>query len=355
MTQPIINCDWLQIHVDTRKLNRQQKVYELRTLEGVRTRTFSEVIDIYYSGRPVGTLQHKPFSPRIPEGCGVLKIENYILYCRDRQAIISDIIKTLALTTLGTTRIDIAGDFQEIGGRLPEQLVSDLLTGKLRKVGHARQSIIGQEEVTAYGRKEWQYLRYGSRSSRITAYLYDKTRELTEEHDKPYIRAIWKANGFATKKRHTWRLEFSIKGRDMSFISTETGEVLPQYWQYWLDGSCMRDIYRALCVHYFNIALNDHARPRCCTPLPLWKDYGKSDILVKYLEPTRHNNRSDKILLKKLLTLSEEVYDAELLALASATATKFAEVKHLTAWARLNNLTPYLYDELQIQTSANDA
>lgn len=336
--QPIINVDWLQIHVDTSHINTAQRQYQLRTLEGVRTKTFAKVTEIRRDNRLIATLHHQPHSPKLPKGCGVLKIENYILYTDSRQNIISQLIRTIGLTTISTTRIDICGDFQQIADRDPQQLVTDIIKGDIRKIGHARQSIIGNETITAYGKREWQYLRYGSRSSRISAYLYNKSKELRDDHDKPYIRAIWASNGLAIKKRDTWRLEFSIKGRDMKYISTETGEILPQDYRYYLSGDVLTDIYRALCNHYFAISLNDHTRASNCTPISLWRELGGSNILVKYIDPTRHNNRADKIFLRKLLTIGEELTDTTTIDIAHTLADRYMHIKNLRGWATEQNL-----------------
>lgn len=348
ITQPIISVDWLQIHVSTKEMRHRAKGYQIEKIEGAKSRTYSEVWKIAKDHRPVAQLQCAPFSPKLPPWSGVLKVENYILYTASRSTIIDQILTDLRLDPRGMTRIDICADFQKIADRDPQQLIQDIIEGQVRKVGHSAQSIICDEQQTAYGRREWQYLRYGSRSSRISTYMYNKTKELNDVSDKPYIRALWKCNGFAIKKRSTWRLEFSIKGRQMKFISTDTGEILPNDYKLWLTPSVATDVYRALCNHYFALVIPDHTRTRKCTPIPLWPTMGSSEIMIKYLDPTHHNNRADKIFIRKLANIASELYDQDTIKLAGELLERYVDVKKMNEWFKDNvNKTPQPY-ELQL-------
>lgn len=339
LKQPLINCDWLQLHIDTRTMRRTVSGYDI-IQQPIRTKTFATVLKVSRDGRDICTIACDPHSPKLPAGCGTLKLENYILYTTGRLSILSQIIQDLNINALGITRIDIAGDCQTIADREPEELIKQILNGEVIKVGHAKQSIIGVDQVTAYGRRHWEYLRYGGRSSRVSAYLYNKSKELRDESDKPYIRALWAANGFAKKKRDTWRLEFSIKGRDIQHINEETGEVLEQDWHRLLTTDAMATLYTALCRHYFSLAKNDHTRRTRCSPLPLWREKGDCNILLKYLDATKHNNRSDKIFLRKLITLPQELQDPDIIRDAADLAIRYAQIKDLTQWMQAEQLKP---------------
>lgn len=341
--EPIINCDWLQIHCDASRLKSRYYGYNVETKD-VRTRTFAKLMEISRDGRHIAQLQYQPHSPKLPRGCSILKIENYILYSTSRADIIRQLIEDFDLITIGTTRIDIAGDFQRIADRSPETLVNDILTGNVIRIGHSKQTVIGDDQLTAYGHRRWQYLRYGSRSSRISAYLYNKTRELSDVSDKPYIRAIWAANGFAKYKRDTWRLEFSIKGRQMHYIEEDTGEVIPNDWRRLLDDAQLSRLYWALCRHYFRLAIPDHTRRTNSTLLPLWRDRGQSNVLVKYLDASRHNNRADKIFLRKLINMADELQDPDIIRMATDLAKRYATAKDLDQW-RAAQLLQYRYSD----------
>jgi hypothetical protein len=334
----LISCDWLQIHADGSDFRHDHPNYNIQRLP-VKSRTFDEVWNISKEGKTVATLARKPFSPKIPKGCATIKFENYILYNINRCAIIDQIMSDLCLYTLGTTRIDICGDFRRIANRLPEVLIRDILEERIYKVGHAKATTIGdhqQQRFTTYGTagrtNTFSYLRYGSRTSRISTYLYNKTKELNEEHDKPYIRDMWRENGWHGDM-NVWRLEFSIKGRDMKFIEKDTGEVLPNNPKLWIKNDIMPTIYKSLCGHYFDLRYKTQQRKDREQAIPLWNNEEIGQHLIKKLDATRHSNRADKIFARKLANIANETTNTEIINLAAELGRLYIKEKRLGAWA----------------------
>lgn len=312
----------------------------------VKSRTFAEVWNISKDGRTIATLQRIPWSPKINKNCGTLKIENYILYHQNRCEIIDQITNDLKLYVIGTTRIDIAGDFRRIAGRLPELLIRDILEERVYKVGHAKVTTIGHQnhtnqQFTSYGTagrtNTFSYLRYGSRSSRISTYLYNKTKELNEEHDKPYIRDMWRENGWLGDQ-NVWRLEFSVKGREMKFIEKDTGEILPNNPKLWIKNDIIPTIYASLCDHYFNIREHTQLRKDREEKIPLWADEETATHLIKKLDSNKHNNRADKIFVKKLAQMQSETSNTDIINMACELGEKYLQEKRMTEWAQRNKI-----------------
>lgn len=343
MADLLISCDWLQIHIDASDFNPEHPHYNCQ-LMNVKSRTFSEVWNISKDGRTVATLARIPYSPKIPKKTGTIKIENYILYNQNRVAIIDQILADLQVYTLGTTRIDICGDFRRIANRLPELLIRDILEERIYKVGHAKATTIGdhqQQRFTTYGTagrtNTFSYLRYGSRTSRISTYLYNKTKELNEEHDKPYIREMWRENGWYGDM-NVWRLEFSIKGRDMKFIEKDTGEVLPNNPKLWINNDIIPTIYQSLCLHYFDLRYKTQQRKDRERRIELWTNEEPAQHLIKQLDATKHNNRADKIFLRKLANMATETNDTTILNLCAELGEHYMELKHLRRWCLENRV-----------------
>lgn len=343
MNDVLINCDWLQIHVNAAAFNVNHPHYNIQMLP-VSSRTFRDVFTISKDGRQVAQLACHPFSPKIPSHSGTIKFENYILYNANRCAIIDQIMEDLQIYTLGTTRIDICGDFRRIASRLPEQLIQDILFERIYKVGHAKVTTIGdqqRQQFTSYGTagktNTFSYLRYGTRNSRISTYLYNKTKELNEEHDKPYIREIWRENGWYGDM-NVWRLEFSIKGRDMKFIEKDTGEVLPNNPKLWIKQDIMPTIYAALCRHYFDLRLKTQVRKDREERIPLWPTEPVSAPLIKKLDSNKHSNRADKIFLRKLANMATETQNTTIINLAAELGEAYAAEKRLESWSIINKL-----------------
>lgn len=343
MAELLISCDWLQMHILTQDFRHDHPQYNCQLLP-VKSRTFEEVWSISKEGRPVAQLARKPYSPKIPTHSGTIKIENYILYHQNRCAIIDQILSDLQLYVQGTTRIDICGDFRRIAHRLPEQLIQDILMERIYKVGHAKATTIGdqhQQRFTTYGTagktNTYSYLRYGSRTSRISTYLYNKTKELNEQHDKPYIREMWAENGWHGDM-NVWRLEYSIKGREMKFIAKDTGEILPNNPKLWIKNDIIPTIYGALCEHYFDLRKKTQVRKDREERIELWTSEPAAQHLIKKLDSNRHNNRSDKVFIKKLCNLAAETANTDIINTAIALAESYANEKKMLAWCKANDI-----------------
>lgn len=341
----LISCDWWQAHVNAQDFTPNIPGYNCQLLN-VRSRTFSEVWNISKDGATIAQLQRCPFSPKINKNCGTLKIENYILYHENRCAIIDQITSDLKLYVIGTTRIDLAGDFRHIAGRLPELLIRDILEERVYKVGHARCTTIGEQNrdnqvFTAYGTagrtNTFSYLRYGSRSSRISTYLYNKTKELNEQNDKPYIREMWRENGWRGDQ-NVWRLEFSIKGREMKFIEKDTGEILPNNPKLWIKQDIIPVVYNSLCQHYFDIREKTQQRKDREERISLFADVEPAAHLIRRLDPNKHNNRADKIFLRKLSLMASETNNTSLINAAIELGRSYMEEKKMQEWAKRQGL-----------------
>lgn len=341
----LISCDWWQAHVNSSQFNPNTPGYNCQLLN-VRSRTFSEVWNISKEGATVAQLQRIPFSPKINKNCGTLKIENYILYHQNRCEIIDQITRDLQLYVIGTTRIDIAGDFRRIAGRLPELLIRDILEERVYKVGHAKATTIGEQNrdgqvFTTYGTagrtNTFSYLRYGSRSSRISTYLYNKTKELNEQHDKPYIREMWRENGWYGDQQ-VWRLEFSVKGREMKFIEKDTGEILPNNPKLWIKQDILPTVYNSLVGHYFDIREKTQQRKDREERICLFADEEPAQHLIKKLDSNKHNNRADKIFLKKLSQMATETTNTDIINAAIELGVAYMGEKRMEEWAKKQGL-----------------
>ena len=270
LNEPLISVDWLQFFVDLS--DYQEPWWGSEEILQAKSRTFSEIATISLCGEVVATICRKPYSPVISPTCGTLKIENEYLYLSNAVKLISQVFSDFNIRVLSVTRVDLCGDFEQITGGQPSQLILDLINGKRIKVGHSRYYVHGEDLWRAKGLRQigehtwvvpnsWEavgstssmrldYLRYGTNKSNVCCYMYNKSKELREVKDKPYIRNRWKDT-----HADVWRLEFSIKGRRLSFIERESGVVMPENWEVYFSSEVC-GYYMSLCSHYFNIREN---------------------------------------------------------------------------------------------------
>ena len=158
------------------------------------------------------------------------------------------------------SRIDICLDFELFDTRdNPQTFLQRYFAGKYAK--------INQTNVTSHARDHWDKRRWnsvswGSKTSMVSTKLYNKTLELKEVKDKPYIRQAWKASGLVDDiqdlwkigensekyQPDIWRLEFSIKSSTRKWFVIE---------DYSTDRKKVRSIHHTLSDYFTRQQLLD--------------------------------------------------------------------------------------------------
>lgn len=151
-------------------------------------------------------------------GCAV-KIVNPVLYCADWYFILMDVLAVLEWEPHNLTRVDLACDLNYfVGGLLPDTFIR-------KYVCRSNASYIrhGSNKWALYGIKEmrctvFDSIRWGSRSSGVSVYLYNKTKELRDKKDKPWIREAWE-EALLSSTLDVWRVEISITSQGLGLRS----------------------------------------------------------------------------------------------------------------------------------------
>lgn len=150
--------------------------------------------------------------PGADENCVSIKVDNAVLYTSCWNSILHDFIKSAGAIIKNITRLDLCCDFNTFDGGLePAEFIrSYIYGGKINPIrkGSNQFSVIGSKSLD---KVDIQTLRFGSSSSAVKVYMYNKTKELEEVKDKPYIREMWKNAGLDVSK--VWRVEISISSQ----------------------------------------------------------------------------------------------------------------------------------------------
>lgn len=213
---------------------------------------FAERRDIKANGVIVAQLFWAPHSSSLDRNLASVRLENRVLYCQDRVRILYQICAALHFEICGITRLDLCYDCNKLAnGWMPADLVYKYVCNKPNRKGHIHRS--GSTRFACNGTRKWgQYskitsIRFGSPKSAIGAYIYNKTLELIEVKDKPWIRECWEKAGLISEtheelqkltekqretlcdqhtlegycKQSVWRFEISIKceGRDLLCVA----------------------------------------------------------------------------------------------------------------------------------------
>lgn len=210
-------------------------------LEDHGTRQFKELWSIYRNGDLFAQVQAVPNSTKLFDPLTVsVKFANRLLYTPNLWDDVERFLSEHRLTVNNIERCDICCDFTAFAdGRDPVQFITQFLSGEIRHVGQGRGCAYfnhGAHMVDGISVPFINYngLSFGSHSSDVRVYLYNKSLELREEKDKPYIRDTWRKVGLIEvigENKHglpiykdVWRLEVSIKSKGMKFVDKSTGE-----------------------------------------------------------------------------------------------------------------------------------
>lgn len=260
-----INVDWLQCYCKNRGCERegvyngQMGTYHVVN-SGKQSKLWNEIYIIRRdkdTGLDLATLCMSPRSEVMEWNAASLKLHNRVLYHANYIAILYDILSTLKLEYVGITRLDLAYDCNYLhGGTHVDAFMMDYMfhapfcTGHIIRSGSRR--VIINATRGGNGATAINAMRWGSPSSDIGAYCYNKSLELLEVKDKPWIREVWENAGLvnAWSKEQwdelkesdrnriigagetsqyiatpVWRFEISIKGHGKDLLDMSTGEL----------------------------------------------------------------------------------------------------------------------------------
>lgn len=262
----LISIDWLSIYCDCSHMLQGGEFSFVREPYG--TSVYADMYTIMYGGDEVAILTCNPRSSALKAGTGILKILNPELYKPRLPFLVDNLLSVCCIEFLSISRLDLCADFNHFEAYPDMQLFfQDFLTLKLWKIGAAKYKVCANKAVEfdcdyfkmiglQSSRHTYQYLRFGSKVSKVSAYLYNKTQEFRDVKRKNYIAEAWAANGIDESKE-VWRLEFSLKGNAIKFIDQASGECLDKSLDMVLNFEKRVQLYNALFLKYWQFRIND--------------------------------------------------------------------------------------------------
>lgn len=279
-----INIDWLEVYAHEPNNGPERDAdyfrangYEVRERD-YGTRQYHQMFTIFDNvGEPMLEIRRDPKGASSLSGFSVLdegschiRLVNRTCYAPAAAQIMQDFCDKFGYLISRISRIDIALDFERFDyGDEPQKFVNRYLQGRYSKIN---QSNIRANGKDLWDGRFWNSLSWGSQTSQVSTKLYNKTLELSERKDKPYIRQAWAAAGLVddfielTKRKpdgtiykpSIWRLEFSIKSSVKKWYVIEdvhNGKkkirsihcTLEQF----RDRTKLMEHFAGLCHHYF--------------------------------------------------------------------------------------------------------
>lgn len=262
----LVSIDWLSIYCDCSAMQPHQDY--IFDKEAYGTSVYADMYTIYLYGEEIAILTCNPRSSALKKGTGVLKIVNPILYQIGLADIVYNLLQSCNIVPINISRLDLCADFNHFDGYPNMQVFfQDFLNIKLWKIGAAKYKVCANKATEfdcdyfkliglQSSRHTYQYLRFGSKVSKVSAYLYNKTQEFRDVKRKNYIAEAWKENGIEESKE-VWRLEFSLKGDGIKFLNQETKMWQAKDLEMVLDPIQRTQVYNALYLKYWDYRIND--------------------------------------------------------------------------------------------------
>ena len=276
-----INLDWLECYVleplskpCTPEYFRVQgylvherdygtRVYQqMFTLDGPDGLPFMEIRRLPASALSQGGI--------LPSNATHLRLTNRTCYFDNAAGIMADFITKHHYTFQRISRVDVCLDFEKFdSGDDPQRFLDRYIRHVYSKINQGR---IHQHGEDQWDSRQWNSVSWGNPKSQIGTKLYNKTKELREMHDKPYIRHAWFEAGLidnpisCTKKNpdgteytpDIWRVEFSVRSSVKNwFVMEIDGNMrhkhsIPNTLKMWDGRLQLIAMFSSLAQHYFH-------------------------------------------------------------------------------------------------------
>lgn len=382
MEKYCISLDWLQTFCHATKIaegSYSSRGYNfIVKKEDYETAQFKDIYTVVYQSHPAATIQQTPRTSVINPLATCVKLSNRVLYCEQYINILYAIQEALNMTYKGITRLDLCYDCNSLhDGRNVERFIRQFVSTEPMTAGHIIRN--GSSRFQLHGTRKntsvatLNSIRWGSPNSRISAYCYNKTLELTEVKDKPWIRKMWEENGLEYDidtltlntltprqrnkkqendtlreyvKKSVWRFEISIKSQGMDVLNMSTAEIFRLSPRYLEHAPQIAKLFHIYAAKVFDFRTNTGQKQiRNYHKLQLFENSPEITSKPFYWSRSADTGRMEKICFNKLQKLSREYVDlAEPRRLGLLSAMEFLQELQgkKTQTVRLQRYTQYL-------------
>lgn len=162
-----------------------------------------------------------------------IRLSNRTCYADNAVEILRSFCQAYNILFVNIFRIDICLDFDKFdSGDNPKDFLMRYIKRKYSKVN---QSDAHGHFNDRWDGRDWNSVSWGSKKSAIGTKMYNKTKELKEVGDKPYIRQAWFESHLVDDPQHLykincdgttytpviWRVEFSIRSQVRNWLTYE--------------------------------------------------------------------------------------------------------------------------------------
>lgn len=306
-TKQIINIDWLAYSAygnigETTLFNRFKVIPKEHG-----SQVFKNVASIVTTdtAEEVAQMQYNPRSSALKPNLVIIKLANRCLYEYDYIALIHTINEGLNLEYNSLSRLDICADFYTFEYCTPQELIRQFLQRKLRRYGKSKYVLHGNQDRA----QEYEYLRFGSPTSDVVCYLYNKSLEMREVKHKPYIVRQWSQltynYGDIAPAPDVWRLEFRLNGDNIKTLCDENGEFDNLTLNALNNKTILLYLYSALVNKFWRWAKPTASKFIDCKEVAMF-DLQASKFIVQERRDERQEVRKAKVFIRQFESISQD-------------------------------------------------
>lgn len=243
-----VNIDWLEVHcLEPNATPRTAEYFRSLGLEVVEreygTRVYKKMFTILFDdGQPFIEVRREPFA-QFSDKAKIffepnsvhLRLHNRTCYFSNAVQLMQDFINRHGYEFRRISRIDIAYDFEYFdSGDNPKIFLERYLKKRFVKINQGNISTHGYED---WDTRDWNSISWGNKKSPVFTRFYNKTLEIKQKKDKPYIRQVWAHYGLVddfiqlTKQKNgvwyqpdIWRVEFQVTSAVRNWITYDVDE-----------------------------------------------------------------------------------------------------------------------------------
>lgn len=346
-TKYCISVDWLQVYCTCNDWIEREEVAGVGRLYTVKkeqyvTKLWQEVYTVSWQGREIATICRKPRSPQMNERGVTLKLANRVLYSMKYIDILYELMDAFGLQYVGVTRLDVCYDCNYLYEyKRVDEFLMQFLSHAPYCAGHiirtGSRSLIVNAKRCNTGATSISAMRWGSPKSDIGAYCYNKSLELLEVKDKPWIRDTWEKNGLVNawnkeqwdsltdKQRNrvigageterfistpVWRFEISIKGHAKDLLDINTGELFRLSPEYLRSQEKIESMFLTYAARVFDFRMSrGQTQIKNYPALRIFE--AKEGVSMKPIHISLYadTGRTEKVIVNKLEQLQETYSD----------------------------------------------
>lgn len=320
-----VNIDWLEMYVWEPKEPRDQSYFEslglVVSMREYGSKHWSQIFTIFdEDGHEFMEVRRAPRKGAqdhhtiYPDNACNLRLVNRYCYYDTAAWIMSDFIEKHGYMVRRIYRLDLCIDLKIFdSGDKPESVIRRIVRHKYTKVYQSRRTVHGEDH---WSDCDDNSISWGKKKSMVVTRFYNKSLELAQVRDKPWIRQAWFEAGLISDPiapivvdQHgrvvgdpVWRLEFQINSSARGWFVVDATPK-PTYVEHTLEAYWNRPLIQqaiaCLCSHYFNFRIFEPNKTKYeCAPKILfkWNDEDVHYTLRNSLVCRTYDNQGSQIL-----------------------------------------------------------